>query len=220
MSRDWVDKFATVAVEDTSCPKTLVPNLPMKSRFLTLCAFGSLVLASTVVADAASVTVRHRDGPGRRDRTTVVVRTGHPIHRPARTVIVRRPHVHVRVGAAVFLPVVVWRPVVIARPAADRIVWQDTESLERADDWSELTLNSDQRGERLYLDVTAGKVQFDFAEVVFENGDCQVVDFNEKTHGKGFYLLLDFKDGRKVDHVRLVARARSKDAKVALVMAK
>lgn len=191
----------------------------MKPRLLSFLALTAIVLFSSVAADAASVTVRHRDGPGRRDRTTVVVRAGHPIHRPARTVIVRRPVV-VRVRPAVFLPVVVWHSAVIVRPAPDRIVWQDAETLEKEDDWSELTLNSDQRGERLYLDVVAGKVQFDFAEVVFENGDCQVVDFSEKTHGKGFYLLLDFKDGRKIDHVRLVARAKSKEARVALVMAK
>lgn len=192
----------------------------MKPRLLSFLALTGLLIISTAAADAASVTVRHRDGPGRRDRTTVVVRSGHPIHRPARTEIVRRPAVVVRVRPAVFLPVVVWRPAVIARPASDRIVWQDAEELDRKDDWSELTLNSDQRGDRVYLDVVSGKAQFDFAEVVFENGDCQVVDFNEKTHGKGFYLLLDFKDGRKVDHVRLVARARTKEATIALVMAK
>ncbi len=36
----------------------------------------------------------------------------------------------------------------------------------------------------------------------------------------GLYPLLDFADGRKVDHVRMVARARSDEAKVALKMEK
>lgn len=189
------------------------------AKLVSLSAAIACLLGGTISADAASVTVRHRDGP-RHHRTTVTVRAGHPVHRHMHHVVVRRPAVAVRVHPAVFLPVVAWRPVVIARPAADAIVWQDVETLEREDDWSEVSFNSDQRGERLYLEVVSGKAQFDFAEVVFENGDCQVVDFNEKTHDDGFYLLLDFKDGRKVDHVRLIARARSKNAEVALVMAK
>jgi hypothetical protein len=178
-----------------------------------------LVLASAVQADAASVTVRHRDGRVR-DRTTVTIRAGHPIRRPMRTVVVRRPAVAVRVTPAVFLPVFVWRPVVVTRPASDVIVWQDSEVIEKEDEWAEVVFNSDQRGEKLYLEVVDGKAQFDFAEVVFDNGECQVVDFNEKTYGEGFYELLDFKNGRKVDHVRLIVRSRTKDARVALVMRK
>lgn len=131
-----------------------------------------------------------------------------------------RPAVVVRVQPVRFLPVAMWTAAVIAQPAAYVIAWQDSETLSKDDDWSEIVFNSDQRGEKLYLDVVEGKVQFDFAEVVFENGDCQVVDFAEKTHPRGFFLLLDFKDGRKVDHVRLIARSRTEDAKVALFMQK
>jgi hypothetical protein len=135
-------------------------------------------------------------------------------------VVIRRPVVAVRIAPAIFLPLVVWRPVVVVRPAPDVIAWQDSELLEKEDDWAEVIFDSDQRGRKLYLEVVSGKAQFDFAEVVFENGDCQVVDFNEKSHGNGFYELLDFKDGRKVDHVRLIARAKTANAKVALVMAR
>ena len=56
--------------------------------------------------------------------------------------------------------------------------------------------------------------------MVFDNGESRVVDFAEKTHGEGLYELLDFKDGRKVDHVRMVARARTDEAKVVLRMQK
>jgi hypothetical protein len=47
-----------------------------------------------------------------------------------------------------------------------------------------------------------------------------VVDFNDRVHRPGFYSLLDFADGRKVDHVRLVARAVSADARLALLLRK
>jgi len=55
---------------------------------------------------------------------------------------------------------------------------------------------------------------------VFENGDTQVVDFRDKIYGPGIYSLFDFKDGRRVDHVRMVARAKSDEAKVIVRMAK
>jgi hypothetical protein len=42
----------------------------------------------------------------------------------------------------------------------------------------------------------------------------------EWTRDPGFYELLDFRDGRQVDHVRLVARARTPEARVALQMEK
>ncbi len=156
----------------------------------------------------------------RRERTTVVVRQGHPIRRRLPTVIVRRPNVAVRVKPAVFLPIVVWRPLIVARPAHDLMVWQDAETLDRYDGWTETYFDSDQRGSRLFLEVRSGRVQFDFAEVVFANGDTRVVDFSNGTRGPGLYSLLDFRDGRRVDHVRLIARAKTMQARVVLIMEK
>jgi len=51
---------------------------------------------------------------------------------------------------------------------------------------------------------------------VYGNGETQVVDFAEHTQGPGLYPLLDFRNGRVVDHVRIVARAKSDDARIAL----
>jgi hypothetical protein len=109
---------------------------------------------------------------------------------------------------------------VVPRPAPSAFVWQDSETLFKEDGWAETVFDSNQRGRRLYLEVLSGKVQLDFAEIVFENGDTQVVDFSERTRDSGFYALLDFADGRRVDHVRLIARAKSKEARVVLVMEK
>lgn len=188
----------------------------LRSAFALACT--ALLFLSPLVADAARVrVVRH--GP-HFQRHAVVIHTGHPIRRVMHPAIIVRPGVTVRVAPARFLPVVVWTAVVVTRPVADRIVWQDSESLSREDEWSEINFNSDQRGEKLFLEVAEGKVQFDFAEVVFENGECQVVDFKEKTHKAGVYSLLDFKDGRKIDHVRVVARAKSAEAEVRLLLQK
>ena len=106
----------------------------------------------------------------------------------------------VRVAPVTFLAPVVFASVVVATaPARDVLVWEDGETLSKDEDWTEFTLNCDARGTKLWYEVVGGKVQADWAEVVFENGDAQVVDFAEKTHGAGLYSLLDFKDGRKVD---------------------
>jgi hypothetical protein len=185
----------------------------------------SVLLIATVLpvlepAFAARRVVVKR-GPHR--RTTVVVHRGWPLRRPARVVVVRPARTVVRVRPAVYVAPVVFTAAAIAvasAPAADVIVWEDAETLSRDEDWTEFTLNCDARGTRLWIEVKAGKVQADWAEVVFENGDTQVVDFKEKTHGVGLYPLLDFKDGRKVDHVRMVARARTDEARVVLRMEK
>jgi len=178
---------------------------------VVLVAVAALQVAAP--AFAARARVVHRGPHGR--NTVVVVHRGFPLHRRLPVVVVR-PAPVVRVVPRVFLAPVVWTVAVIdAMPASCVPVWEDSETLSNDDGWTEFTLNADQRGCKLYLQV-GGRVQFNFAEVVFENGDTQVVDFEEKTQGSGLYALLDFKAGRKVDHVRVVARAERGDATVGL----
>jgi hypothetical protein len=156
-------------------------------------------------------------------RTVVVVHRGWPIRRPARMVVVRPARVVVRVAPVRYLPLAVWTGVGVAAsaaPAHDVLVWEDGETLAKGDDWTEFTLEADSRGTGLWLEVVNGRVQFDWAEVVFENGDARAVDMKAWTRGPGLYHLLDFRDGRKVDHVRLMARAQSYEARVALRMEK
>jgi hypothetical protein len=185
---------------------------------LSLALLFGVTLLVPAAAEARRVRVVHHGPAGR--RTVVVVRPGHPIRRSMHVAVYRRPNVVVRVAPVRFLPLVAWHTVVVERPATDRLAWQDAETLSRDDDWAETVFDSDQRGDKLFLEVVAGRVQFDFAEVVFENGDCQVVDFANNTRGPGVYGLLDFADGRKVDHVRLIARARTDEARVSLLLRK
>jgi hypothetical protein len=189
-------------------------------RLMILSLLAVLGLLTVAPAFAARrVVVRH--GPHR--RTVVVVHRGWPLRRPVRAVYVRPARVAVRVAPVTYLPVVFWSGAVVARsayPAHDVLVWQDRQTLSRGEDWTEFTLNADSRGTDLWLEVAEGRVQFDWAEVVFENGDTRVVDMKEWTRGPGLYHLLDFRDGRRVDHVRVVARAKSDEARVVLEMAK
>ena len=182
--------------------------------FILALALGSS-LAQPASAARRVVVVRH--GP---HRTTVHVYRGWPLARPARIVVVHPAAVAVRVEPRLYLRPIVWAPatvaVVASHPTADALSWTDGAMLVKEDDWTELTLNCGRRGTRLWYEVTGGKVQADWAEVVFANGQTQVVDFAEHTQEPGLYPLLDFHEGRIVDHVRMVARSKTEDARVAL----
>jgi hypothetical protein len=156
-------------------------------------------------------------------RRTVVVHRSFPIVRPLRTVVVHpiiRPY---RVAPRVFLPLALWTGVVVAAtsvPAGQWFVWEDGENLLAEDGWTEFTLNCVNTGSKLWLEIVKGRVRFDWAEVVFGNGQTQVVDMKEFVRDPDTYLLLDFANGREVDHVRVVAQAETPEARVVLRMQK
>jgi len=184
---------------------------PLLLASLALCT----VLSSA--ADARRVVARRR-APA---RTVVVVRTGWPLRRPAREVIVHPVRTAIAVETATYLAPVAFAGTAVAASAApsrDAIVWEDGEVLTRDEDWTDFTLTCKATGSKLWLEVPSGKVQVDWAEVVFGNGDARVVDFDEHTCAPGLYSLLDFAGGRAVDHVRVVARARTDEAQVHLRM--
>ena len=182
----------------------------MKRALMSLTLLLALLSASTPASAAPRVRVVHRG-----HRAVVRVHTGFPIVRPLPHVYVRPPRVTVRVAPRVFLPAVTFGAVVVAStPAPDTVVWRETEELERDDEWTEFTMNVDQRGRALLLEVTEGPAQISFAEVVFENGEAQVVDFADHQQRAGLYNLLDFKDGRKVDHLRVVAKSVGDEAEI------
>lgn len=195
-----------------------------RSIVIALLALFIVQIASD--ADARRTVVRHRRGrttvvhKGPHNRTTVVVHKTFPIRRTLPLVVVRPARVAVRVAPAVYVAPIVWAPLIVAAPARHLMVWEDGETLYEDEDWTEFTLNVDDRGRKLFIQISEGRTQLNFAEVVFENGDTQVIECNEKTKGVGLYPLIDFKDGRKVDHVRVVARARDDEARVDVRMFK
>ena len=191
----------------------------LRSLSILLLVVLGLQVAEPAFAARRRVVVRR----GPHHRTTVVVHRGWPLRRPARVVVVRPARTVVRVTPAFYVAPVGFAATIVAAnagPAKDVLVWEDSETLVKDEDWTEVTLNCDARGTRLWLDLREGRAQFDWAEVVFENGETRVVDFRENSLSPGLYFLLDFKDGRKIDHVRLVARAKSAEARVALMIEK
>lgn len=141
-------------------------------------------------------------------RTRVVIHQSFPIRRALPQVYIRPPQVSIRITPNQFLPVVVFGGRAVANlPPNEPRAWRQSETLTRRDDWTEFTMNVDARGSRLLLDISGGPAQISFAEVVFANGEAQVVEFNDRARKLGIYSLLDFRDGRQVDHIRLVAKA-------------
>jgi len=164
-------------------------------------------------------------------RSPVVIHPGSPIRRPPRPVVVRpRPGSgRVYVTPRVFLPPIVFGGAVVSHRyqrgyryydgrgySRDNLVWQDRETLYREDEWTEFILDCGTGGTRLWFEVVDGRVQADWAEVVFANGEVQVVEFPERTLGPGLYLLQDFRGGRNVDYVRMVAQATTHEAQLTL----
>jgi hypothetical protein len=154
-------------------------------------------------------------------RVKVRVGPGHPIARPNRTVIVRpaRPAAVVVRTPAVYAAPVVWTRTVASLPSRDRLLWEDSEVITRREDWVDTTLNVNNRGNALYLNIE-GRAHLDFAEVQFDNGQVQVVDFREGQVERGTFLLLDFKNGRSVNSVRLIAKSQSPRARITVYLAK
>lgn len=182
---------------------------------LALVAIG-LPIAVADPAQAARLGGIHQSAA----RTKAVVHRGWPLRRPARAVVVRPARAVPRVKPAAYLAPVAFTG---AAAGADRtsshpnaFAWDDAERLIREEDWTEFTLRPGAPGKRMSLAVAGGTVQFDWAEVVFENGEARVVDFKSSTHGPGYHQPVDFRDGRKVDHVRVVARSRTYEAKIVL----
>ena len=186
-------------------------SLLMRKLF-AVCLLISLFAPIGALAQRRVVVKRNR---------VVVTRPGHPIRRtlPA-AVIVRPARTRVVVGGAlIFLPAVVWTAAVVSLPARDRLVWQDSESFDKDEDWVESNFGIDSKGNALYFEL-AGRAELNYADITFNNGEVQTVDFEEKVRTPGTYRLLDFANGRHVKTVKILARARTPHAKISVFMAK
>jgi len=191
-------------------------------RFLTVILTGFVLLSTLGTGEAVAQRRRPvvvRRGPVR--HTTIVVRPGHPIRRVLPATVVLRPARRAVVVRAplVFLPALIWAPAVVVLPARDHLVWEDSETLAKDEDWVDANFGVDQSGNALLLKVD-GRAKLSFAEVTFENGNVQVVDFNDGTHGDGLYDLLDFRDGRRVMTVRILARSESPETVLSVYLRK
>ena len=186
----------------------------MRNVFATALLAAMVVLPVANDANAARVVRTTRVTRHGVTHTRVTVRPGFPLHRTLPAVVVR-PYT-VRVAPRVYLAPVVFTAAAVAAIPSSPQNWRGSETLDREDGWTDFTMDVDRRGGRMLLEIGPGAAQISFAEVVFENGETQVVDFNDRVHARGTYSLLNFANGRKVDHVRVVAKADTASAGISL----
>lgn len=150
-----------------------------------------------------------------------------PIKRPPRPVIVYRWHDRDRIAARLFLPLVIFPWFTFeerrgyygyGRYDRERLTWSDSVYLYGEEGWVEFVLDCNAWGQRLWIEVRDGRADLDWAEVVFGNGESQVIDFSDRSLGPGLYPLLDFRNSRRVDHVRMVAQAATYEVGIILRM--
>jgi hypothetical protein len=193
------------------------------SWFIFALGLASMVPIESIAGQRRRVAVRRASVIVRRPvvRTRLVIRNGYPIRRVLPTAVVVRPARRVvTVGTPlVFLPTMVWKPRVVALAVGDRLVWQDSESIARDEGWVDANFGVDAVGNALFLDIN-GKAGLNFAEITFANGNVQVVDFDEQTHSTAIYKLLDYTDGRYVKTVRILVKAESDEANLAVYLSK
>jgi hypothetical protein len=199
---------------------------------LTLSFFSLALLIAALVAPESMAGQRRRVvvRPARPARvvvrrpvaqTRLVVRRGHPIRRVLPTTVVVRPARRVVTLSApvVYLPARTWNARVVSLPSSERLVWQDSEEIHGDEGWVDTNLGVDSTGNALFIKID-GLAQLSFAEVVFGNGNVQVVDFNDSAQRAGVYNLLDFSDGRHVNAVRLLAKSNADDSKLTIYLSK
>ena len=176
----------------------------MKKIVLSVLGFGFVL---TMICTSESLA-------GQRRRAVVV--TPRPVHRPAvirtrlvvgprypirrvfpTTVVVRPARRTVLVGAPlVYLPPLRWKPAVVSTPAAERLVWEDSEMIEREEGWVDSNFGVDSTGNALFLQID-GTAELNFAEVAFANGNVQLwISTGALTDRE--CSLLNFSDGRQV----------------------
>lgn len=188
---------------------------PALRRRAATVLLGAFALSFLLVA--AQATPAHAQGRGRGGVHVSVVGRGFPIRRPPVPVIVRSRPFAFRIEPTLFLPPVVWTDVVVAAPPAPAsILWRDEQPVLPADGWTEVTLDCNRDGSMLQLDVEDGAVNADWAEVVYGDGESQVVDFDGARLTPGLHTLLRLDPARHVDHVRMVLRAPRAAARVTL----
>ena len=130
-------------------------------------AVAAALAAKTVVQSSPSKTAVLTASGGK--RTRVVVHRSFPIRRTWPVVVVRPTRVAI-VRPAVFIAPVLWRPVVVGVPSYKQVVWARSETLRRAESWTEFTVPCGRRGDSMFMMID-GKAQFEFAEIVFGNGE-------------------------------------------------
>ncbi len=172
-----------------------------------LAVAGSLTFA-TLAAPAFAEGSTHAAEPVSKGAAhpPVEVKSASPIHRTPKQVTHRHSGLHSWVEPTTFLPVTVWSAVMLPRTGPLNRLWEQEQIVDPVDGWSELIYQVPQGGSSLVMNFNF-PIQFDFAEIVYQDGLVQTVDLAGPSRAPGAYTLADLDPTRLVDHVRIIAEA-------------
>lgn len=101
------------------------------------------------------------------------------------------------------------------RPSAAET--QDHQRLEASRGWQTIGFATHVTASGCFIRLD-GRAEFDRAEVVFADGDLRALELGGARRGKGIYELATWEEPRDIVCVRLRARARSDEARFALLL--
>jgi hypothetical protein len=93
------------------------------------------------------------------------------------------------------------------------LVWENSQNLNPRQGWQRVTLWVGDPASAVYFEVVSGTIEFDRAEVVFENGQRQLIDMNG-VRGPSRFPVARFNGTRNVDRVIVMARPRTYGARL------
>lgn len=161
-----------------------------------------LRLAAAVAhPDAGSA---HPADSSSRPRSPAQVSPNSPIHRPPRQVSHADSGLALAVQPTVFLPLIVWVAVPLSGPVNN--LWEQERIVDPVDGWSELLYQVPAGGSSLVVRFD-NPIQFDFAEIVYQDGTTQALDLSGPARNPGLYGLAPLDPSRAVDHLRVIAQA-------------
>jgi hypothetical protein len=171
-------------------------------------ALASSFALATVAAPVFAVGSPHAAEPVSKGtaHSAVEVKSASPIHRTPKQVAHRHSSVHSWVEPVSYLPVTVWAGVALPRLGPINQVWEQEQIVDPVDGWSELIYQVPSGGSSLLLSFNF-PMQFDFAEIVYQDGLVQTVDLAGPSRTPAAYTLADIDPTRVVDHVRIIAQA-------------
>lgn len=94
---------------------------------------------------------------------------------------------------------------------------QDHQRLEASHGWQTIGFATHVTTSGCFIRVE-GEAEFERAEVVFADGDLRALELQGARRGKGVYELATWEEPRDIVCVRLRARARSGEARFALLL--
>jgi len=115
-----------------------------------------------------------------------------------------------------YMYTVSWSGQGYTRPRTRNFTWEQSKDLSYRDGLSEIEMWANAKATQAWLEVVDGAVEFERAEVIFNDGTRLPIDMGGMTRPRGFYPLADFRGWRDVSRVVVLAHSVTPGARLGL----